>query len=109
MIIAGAKSGHPLSRIILGSTVKDLVRKTTIPTLIIPEKYPYQAIKNIAFATALDGKDKTAVLWLRQWAHLLNATIQSFFVSEMPYDYSDEKEELWESNSLPAEKDKKAN
>jgi len=101
LIIAGTKSGNQFSKVILGSTVKELVRKTTIPTLIIPENYKYQSIRTIAFATALDGKDRKAVLWVRKWTAELKATIQPFFISEMPYDYTDAPEEIWESNFLP--------
>lgn len=103
LIIAGAKSGEMLSKVILGSTVKELVRKTTIPTLVIPEGCTYRAIKNIAFATALDGKDDTALTWTRQFAKTLQAIVSPFFISELPYDYSNDSEEVWESKSLPLE------
>lgn len=104
LIIAGSKSGHYLSKMVWGSTVQELIRKTSIPTLIIPENCRYQSIKRIAFATALDKKDASAVLWIRQLAEDLKATVESFFISELPYDLSDELEEVWESQSLPLEK-----
>ena len=106
LVIAGTKSGHHLSKMVWGSTVRGLIRKTTIPTLIIPENYTYQSVKTIAFATALDKKDEAAVLWIRQFAEGLKAKVESFFISELPYDISDELEEVWESQSLPSEKGK---
>ena len=104
LIIAGAKSGHYFSKMVWGSTVRELISKTTIPTLVIPENYRYQTIKNIAFATALDKQDEAAILWIRQLAEGLKATVDPFFVSELPYDISDELEEVWESQSLPLKK-----
>ena len=108
LIIAGAKSSAIFSKIILGSTVQELIRKTTIPTLVIPEGYTYQTIHKIAFATALNGKDEAAILWVKQWANLLEASVQPFFISELPYDFGYAKEEEWESNYLPSNKGKKA-
>ncbi len=104
LIIAGTKSGHYLSKMILGNTVRELIHQTTIPTLIIPEEYTYQPVSTIAFATALDRKDGAAIIWLRQFAARLKAKVEPFFVSELPYDLSDELEEVWESQSLPLEK-----
>ena len=104
LIIAGSKPDHYLSKIIWGSTVQELIRKTTIPALIIPENYRYQSVKRIAFATALNKKDAAAILWIRQFADGLKANVEPFFVSELPYDISDELEEVWESQSLPPEK-----
>lgn len=103
LIIAGAKSGHDFSKIILGSTVKELVRKTSIPTLVIPEGYTYTPIENIAYATTLAGKDTAAFLWLLQFSREITAKFQPFFISELPYDYSNIPEEVWESSSLPKE------
>lgn len=103
LIIAGAKSDHYFSKLILGSTVRELIRKTTIPTLVIPEGFVYQPIQTIAFATALTGNDEKAILGLRQFAKRLKASVQSFFISELPYDYSNQIEEIWESRSLPKE------
>jgi len=103
LIIAGTKSGHHLSKILLGSTVKELIRKTTIPTLIIPEGFGFKAIKNIAFATTLEGEDDMALCWVRQFAKTLSAKVFPFFISELPYDISKDEEEVWESKSLPLE------
>jgi len=103
MIIAGSKSGHTLSKIILGSTVKELIRTTTIPTLIIPDGYVFKSIENIAFATALKGTDDIALTWIRQLAKTLQASVAPFFISELPYDISNDLEEVWESKSLPLE------
>ena len=82
LIIAGTKSGYNFSKILLGSTVKELVRKTTIPTLVIPEGCVYGAIKKIAFATALNRKDNRAVLWVRKLANILKAKVQPFYINE---------------------------
>lgn len=104
LIIAGTKPGHSFSKMVWGSTVQELIRKTTIPTLIIPENYTYQAVRTIALATALERKDAAAIMWLRQFAIGLKAKVDSFFISELPYDLSDALEEVWESTSLPLEK-----
>jgi len=109
LIIVGSKSGHIFSKVLLGSTVKELIRKTTTPTLVIPAGFTYQPVKKIAFATTLEGKETAAILWVQQLAKKINANVNPFFISELPYDISDEMEEVWESNSLPKEGNQKAN
>lgn len=108
LIIAGTKSGNMFTKIILGSTAKELIKTTTIPTLIIPESYVFKPIKNIAFATALNGADAAAIKYMQELGETLNATVTPFFISELPYDISNETEDEWETWTLPTQNNQTA-
>ena len=55
MIIMGMK-GKEKSNSVFGSTVTAIVRKSSIPVLVIPENAIYQSIDTITFATDFDAR-----------------------------------------------------
>jgi nucleotide-binding universal stress UspA family protein len=54
LIITGMKASGKRSRRILGSTVTALIRRTTIPVVVVPEKTVYTRINTIALANESD-------------------------------------------------------
>jgi len=101
LIISGAKSGGQLTKLILGSITRELINKATLPILLIPDNYSYNGIREIAYATNLEGKDEEAFNWVNNFGKIVKAQVHSFNVSLMPYDFSRSKEEEWPSKYLP--------
>ncbi len=57
VIIMGMK-GKGMSHSVFGSTATSVIRKTTLPVLLIPERATYVSIKNITLATDFDSESE---------------------------------------------------
>lgn len=108
LILLGAKDRYPLTNFLFGSVSAELITSTTLPVLCIPENYTFQPIRQIAFATELEGEDYQIALQLRTLAKELKATVCPFFINQLPSDTSKEKEEEWQTSSLPYTDEKAA-
>lgn len=59
LIITGMKGSGKGIRKVLGSTVTALMRKTTIPLMVVPEEAPYKRLDTIALANESDAEPDT--------------------------------------------------
>jgi nucleotide-binding universal stress UspA family protein len=55
LIVIGMKQNVPMLRKLFGSTATPLMRQTTIPLLIVPEKQQFELPKSIALANDIDA------------------------------------------------------
>jgi len=89
IIIMGMK-GKGKSNSVLGSTVSAIVRKSSVPALIIPENASYQSIDTITFATDFDpGTRIDSYSLLMEIAKKYNAFIQLLNVQKKRKTISD--------------------
>lgn len=89
MIIMGMK-GKGKSNSVFGSTVTAIVRKSSIPVLVIPENAIYQSIDTITFATDFDrGTGSESYSLLMEIAKKYSAFIQILNVQKIGKQMSD--------------------
>ncbi|HEY5392190.1 MAG TPA: universal stress protein [Hanamia sp.] len=89
IIIMGMK-GKGKSNSVFGSTVSAIVRKSSVPALIIPENASYQSIDTITFATDFDpGTRSDSYSLLMEIAKKYNAFIQLLNVQKKRKTISD--------------------
>ena len=91
IIIMGMK-GKGKSNSVFGSTVTAIVRKSSIPVLIIPEDAIYQSIDTITFATDFDASTKNdSYSLMMQIAKKYNSFIQILNVQKKGKPMSDKE------------------
>lgn len=89
MIIMGMK-GKGKSHSVFGSTVTAIVRKSSIPVLVIPENATYQSIDTITFATDFDsGTGSESYSLMMEIAEKYSAFIQILNVQKIGKHMSD--------------------
>lgn len=106
LIVIGTRKKHNIWDHLFGSVTTQLIEKSTVPILVIPEGCAFQAIKQIAFATAITGNEPPILNYLADLAKQLDAEIKQVYVNTMPYDLFDNKEEVWELSSSTVTKQK---
>ncbi|MEO9099360.1 MAG: universal stress protein [Ginsengibacter sp.] len=91
IIIMGMK-GNGKSNSVFGSTVTAIVRKSSVPVLIIPERAPYQSIDTITFATDFNpGIEKDNYSLLMKIAKKYHSFIQILNVQKKEMVIKDEE------------------
>ncbi len=100
MVVMGTSAKGTLERIIMGSNTLELIRRCTVPLLVIPPEATYKPVQVVAFASDLkDVSDKTPVQKIKPILDLLNARLMVFNVSEEGSFHTDlikEQKELHE-------------
>jgi len=96
MIILGTRRKHNLWDHLFGSVTTQLLARSPIPVLVIPEGCAFKPIEKIAFANAITGQETPALVYLQQLAKNWQAEIEQVYVNTMPYDFSHNKQEVWE-------------
>lgn len=78
LIIMGSRGRSGLQRFFMGSTSAEVIRRSPIPVLAIPEKASFNGIKNILFAIDYRQNDLQALRYLAALANLFQASITVF-------------------------------
>lgn len=95
LIVIGTRNKHSMWEHLFGSVTTQLLSKSGIPILVIPEGTSIQEIKKIAFATAITGAEASTLAYLEKLTKFFGAELLQVFVNMMPYDFFDNKEEVW--------------
>lgn len=81
LIVMGTQGASGLEKTIIGSVTSNIVEKSDIPVLVVPEKYEWKDPKEIVFATNYHSNDKTALSFTLSFAKVLNADVTVLHVS----------------------------
>ena len=98
LIVIGTKAKHNLWEYLFGSISTNLIKKSKIPVLIIPEGFHFEAPKNIAFANDF-MVNEVSFSYLDDFADIFGAAIHQVHVNILPSDFSDLKEEKIETSN----------
>jgi nucleotide-binding universal stress UspA family protein len=93
-LIIGTRSKHSFWDHLFGSVSTEMIHKTTLPLIIIPEGTTYTDIQQIAFATAITLEEKAVFPNLTTLATSIQAEIQSFYVNTDPAEQDKFREEM---------------
>lgn len=81
MIIMGAQGRTGLREILFGSTTAEVIQRSKIPVLVLPQEAEYDGFKQITFATDYQDGDLKALQFVVELAKLFNSKIDIFHSS----------------------------
>lgn len=81
-----ARHSHTGERILFGSAVNQLLRKSHKPIFVFPEDLPVRSFRRLAYATDLSLSDGKVINRLLEFARLYDATILCFHVHDSNLD-----------------------
>ncbi|HKK44044.1 MAG TPA: universal stress protein [Balneolaceae bacterium] len=81
LIVMGTKGATGLKKVLFGSVTSDVILRSNIPVLAIPQHIPFQQPSNIIYATDYRKGDMRSLDQLTQWAKLYNATLKVVHVA----------------------------
>ncbi len=79
LIVMGTHGATGLNRYFFGSNTANLISRSGLPVLAIPEKYQYKEIKNFVFSSDLENPEKE-LNELIPFAKALNSTIDILYL-----------------------------
>jgi nucleotide-binding universal stress UspA family protein len=83
LIIMGTKGATGISKMVFGSITADVIRKSEISVLAIPENFTYKSISKIVFATDYEGiSNRKTLLPLFEVANTFDSSIMMFHAIE---------------------------
>jgi nucleotide-binding universal stress UspA family protein len=92
LIIMGTHGASGLKRILFGSNTSDVISKSNIPVLAVPQRYRFKKIKTIVYATDLTNTINE-LKHIIPIAKLLNATIEVWNLN-YSYDLNEDKKQV---------------
>ena len=81
LIVMGTQGASGLKKTVVGSTASQIVEKSPIPVLIVPEKYEWKDPKDIMFATNYHCEDRPALSFTLSVAKTFNADVTVLHVN----------------------------
>jgi len=75
LIVMGTQGASGLEKIVVGSVASQVIEKSPIPVLLIPEKFEWKDPEHIVFATNYDRKDRDALEFTLSLAKIYNADV----------------------------------
>lgn len=81
LIVMGTQGASPLKRAVVGSNASQIVEKSPIPVLVVPEKYEWKDPKEIVFATDYHCEDRPALSFTLSLAKVFNAEVTVLHVN----------------------------
>jgi nucleotide-binding universal stress UspA family protein len=93
LIVMGVTHHTELFRLLIGSVAEELISKTELPILVVPEGHTYKAWETVVFASDFDTKDTQSIVKVRE---LLFPKKVKFMAVHMVEGESYFKEELTE-------------
>lgn len=93
LIVLGVTHHTELFRLLIGSVADELIRKTELPILVVPEGHAFKAWETVVFASDFDTKDTQSIVKIRE---LLFPKKVNFLAVHMVEGESYFKEELTE-------------
>jgi nucleotide-binding universal stress UspA family protein len=80
LIVMGAPTESTMERILLGSSVSDVIEKTNCPALVVPQNADLKKLHRIVFATDFSEADIKAVRYLVMLGKLFNYELEIIHV-----------------------------
>lgn len=108
LIVMGTQGTHSLSELFFGTHTYQVIRKTAIPVLLVPETCDYSEIKKITFAFDYLHAQQLPLVQLAKFARKLESELNVLQIVEESYTYAREQKlkEIQQSiKSLYAEKE----
>lgn len=81
LVIMGSKGRTGLKKILLGSTTAQIVQRSAVPVLAVPNQSSYKGFKQIVFATDYKDGDLNALQFVVSLAELFDSNINIFHSS----------------------------
>lgn len=81
LIAMGTKGARGLKKMLFGSITSDIILRSNIPVLAIPDDIPFQNPANIIYATDYRKGDLKSLNQLTQWAKFYKATLKIVHVA----------------------------
>lgn len=75
LVVAGINKGKAFSRFLLGSKVRQMIERSHLPLMLIPEDFKFKKLHKIAFATDLNSGDVRLLCLLVALAEPFDAEI----------------------------------
>lgn len=93
LIVMGTQGASGLKKITVGSNASQVIEKSNIPVLLIPEKFQWKLPENIVFTTAFKRTDRNALSFAFEFIRLYAAVVTFVNIAEPgQQNYSDEGE-----------------
>jgi nucleotide-binding universal stress UspA family protein len=92
MVIMGTKSAGGLLNELFGSNTSNVIQKTNVPIIAVPEKHISREIKKITYATAFYSTDVKAIKRIVELAKLFRAQVNVLHVIPEDKNYAQEKD-----------------
>lgn len=83
LIVMGTQGASGLEKTLIGSTTSQVVEKSPIPVMVIPEKYEWKDPKEIVFATNYHCEDRPALSFTLSVAKVLNADVTVLHINNV--------------------------
>lgn len=75
LIVMGTQGASGLKKAVVGSTTAQIIEKSKIPVLVVPEQYEWKDPKEIVFATNYNCTDRPALSFTLAMAKVFNADV----------------------------------
>jgi nucleotide-binding universal stress UspA family protein len=75
LIVMGTQGASGLKKVVVGSTTSQIIEKSKIPVLVVPEKYEWEDPKEIIFATNYHCTDRAALSFTLSLAKVFSADV----------------------------------
>lgn len=75
MIIMGAQGRTGLKKVLFGSTTSEVIQRSNVPVLVLPEEAVYDGFNQITFATDYQDGDLKALQFVVEFAKLFNSKL----------------------------------
>lgn len=92
MIIMGTQGASGLKRVTVGSVAAKVIAKSSIPVLLVPEKFEMAPLEKIVFTTTFQPTDRKALPLVFEIAALYDAVVTFVNLGDTnnPFDITDE-------------------
>jgi nucleotide-binding universal stress UspA family protein len=75
LIVMGTNGADDYYQFFFGTNSYQVIRKSSVPVMLIPQGCGYEDISNIVFAFDYEGQQKLPMVQLSKWAELLGAKV----------------------------------
>jgi nucleotide-binding universal stress UspA family protein len=82
MIVMGTQGASGLKKLLAGSVATRIIKKTSLPVLLIPEKFSWKKPRDFVYATSLRPSDKTSLSFVLELARLYGASVRVVYVQK---------------------------
>ena len=105
LVVMGTTGGKNILERFFGTTTESIIKKSLCPVLAIPEKFMFNPVENIIYATDFEKREELSMMQLLQVKELFQASLTVLHVkSEVQPDLIDDEEIKADlKNSFPQE------
>jgi len=94
LVVMGMPGMSGLSRLVLGSSSRDMIDIASFPILLVPSNTPFKKINKIAFATDLSKGDIEVIHSLASFAYYFNAEILIAHITDEKFEKKTEQKKI---------------